>query len=127
MKYLEKIEKFKRVDTGFSSHQREWEEFEQSNILIAPNVLLVSYSSKEIKLACKSRYKYKRKKHVILLMINDKAKSSYYFAVKNLLDLNSLGWFRGKKEAIINGVNSFQNALNEALNYQTIETHPERI
>ena len=127
MKYLEKIEKFKRVDTGFSSHQREWEEFEQSNILIAPNVLFVSYSSKEIKLACKSRYKYKRKKHVILLMINDKAKSSYYFAVKNLLDLNSLGWFRGKKEAIINGVNSFQNALNEALNYQTIETHPERI
>ena len=127
MKYLEKIEKFKRVDTGFSSHQREWEEFEQSNILIAPNVLFVSYSSKEIKLACKSRYKYKRKKHVILLMINDKAKSSYYFAVKNLLDLNSLGWFRGKKEAIINGVNSFQNALNEALNYQTIEAHPERI
>ena len=127
MKYLEKIEKFKRVDTGFSSHQREWEEFEQSNILIAPNVLFVSYSSKEIKLACKSRYKYKRKKHVILLMINDKAKSSYYFAVKNLLDLNSLGWFRGKKEAIINGVNSFQKALNEALNYQTIETHPERI
>ena len=60
-------------------------------------------------------------------MINDKAKSSYYFAVKDLLDLNSLGWFRGKKEAIINGVNSFQNALNEALNYQTIETHPERI
>ena len=127
MKYLEKIEKFKRVDTGFSSHQREWEEFEQSNILIAPNVLFVSYSSKEIKLACKSRYKYKRKKHVILLMINDKAKSSYYFTVKNLLDLNSLGWLRGKKEAIINGINSFQNALNEALNYQTIETHPERI
>ena len=85
MKYLEKIEKFKRVDTGFSSHQREWEEFEQSNILIAPNVLFVSYSSKEIKLACKSRYKYKRKKHVILLMINDKAKSSYYFPVKKLV------------------------------------------
>ena len=60
-------------------------------------------------------------------MINDKAKSSYYFTVKNLLDLNSLGWLRGKKEAIINGINSFQNALNEALNYQTIETHLERI
>ena len=44
-----------------------------------------------------------------------------------MLDLNSLGWFRGKKEAIINGVNSFQNALNEALNYQTIETHAERV
>ena len=44
-----------------------------------------------------------------------------------MLDLNSLGWLRGKKEAIINGVNSFQNALNEALNYQTIETHAERV
>ena len=42
-------------------------------------------------------------------------------------ELNSLGWLRVKKEAIINDVNSFQNALNEALNYQTIETHPERV
>ena len=42
MKYLKKIEKFKRVDTDFSSHQREWEEFEQSNTLIALNVLFVS-------------------------------------------------------------------------------------
>ena len=32
-----------------------------------------------------------------------------------------------QKKAIINGINSFQNALNEALNYQTIETHLERI
>ena len=60
-------------------------------------------------------------------MINGKAKNSYYFAVKNLLDLNSLGWLRGKKRAIINGLNIFQNVLNEALNYQTTETHPERI
>ena len=60
-------------------------------------------------------------------MINDESKNSYCFAVKNLLDLNCLGWLRGKKESIINGVNSFQNALNEALNYQTNKTHPERI
>ena len=42
-------------------------------------------------------------------------------------ELNSLGWLRGKKEAIINGDKDFQNALDDALNYQTIETHPERI
>ena len=42
-------------------------------------------------------------------------------------ELNSLGWLRVKKEAIINNNNSFQNALNDALNYQTIETNPERI
>ena len=126
-KELKKLLKFKRVDTDFSSHQREWEEFEQNNTLITLNVLFVSYNSEEIKLAYKSRYNYKRKKHEILLLINDEAKNSYYFAVKNLLDLNSLGWLRGKKRAIINGLNIFQNVLNEALNYQTTETHPERI
>ena len=60
-------------------------------------------------------------------MINDETKNSYYFAVKNLTDLISLGWLRGKNEAIINDVNSFQNSLNEALNYENIETHPEGI
>ena len=42
-------------------------------------------------------------------------------------ELNSLGWLRGKKEAIINGDNDFQNALDDALNYQTIEKIPQRI
>ena len=42
-------------------------------------------------------------------------------------ELNSLGWLRGKKKAIINNDNSFQNALDDPLNYQTIETHPERL
>ena len=56
-------------------------------------------------------------------MIRNEANSCYYFAVKNLSELNSLRWLRGKKEAIINNDNSFQNALDDALNYQTIETH----
>ena len=34
---------------------------------------------------------------------------------------------RGKKEGIINGDNDFVKALDNALNYQTIETHSERI
>ena len=42
-KELKKILKFKRVDTGFSSYQRDWEEFEQNNTLIALNILFVSY------------------------------------------------------------------------------------
>ena len=42
-------------------------------------------------------------------------------------ELKSLGWLRGKKEAIINNDNSLQNALNDTLNYQTTETNPERI
>ena len=51
-------------------------------------------------------------------------------------ELNSFGWLRGKKEAIINNNknnnnnnndnNDFQNALDDALSYQTIEkTHKE--
>ena len=61
-------------------------------------------------------------------MNNDEANSWYYFVVKNLPELNSLGWLRGKKEAIINNNNNnfFQNALDDALNYQTIEKHPEK-
>ena len=70
-------------------------------------------------------------------MINDETNNNCYFAIKHLLELNSLGRLRGKKEAIINdddnnnnnnnNNNNFQNALDDALNYQTIETHPERI
>ena len=126
-KELKKLLKFRRVDTDFSSYQRDWEEFEQNNTSIALNVLFVSYNSEEIKLGYKSRCNNKRKKHVILLMINDEAKSSYYFAAKNLSELYSSEWLRCKKAAIINNDNDFQNALNDALNYQNIETSPERI
>ena len=121
---MKKLLKFRRVDTDFSSYQRDWEEFEQNNTSIALNILFVSYNSEEIKLAYKSNYN-KRKNQVILLMINDETNNCYYFAVKNLSELNSLGWLRSKKEAIINGDNDFKNSLNDALNYQTIETHPE--
>ena len=96
-KELKKIEKFKRADTDFSLYQREWEEFEQSNTLIALNILFAPYNSEEIKLAYKSNYN-KRKNQVILLMINDEANNCYYFAVKNLSEINSLGWLRGKKK-----------------------------
>ena len=118
--------KFERVDTDFSSYQREQEEFEQNHTSIALNILFVSHNSEEIKLAHKSNYK-KRKSQVILLMINDENSNSYYFAVKNLSELDSLGWLMGKKEVIINGDNDFQNALDDALNYQTIEKDPQRI
>ena len=71
----------------------------------------------------------KRKNQVVLLMINDEANNYYYFAIQNLSELNSLGWLGGKKWTIINNNNNdnFRNALDDALNYQTIETHPERI
>ena len=48
-------------------------------------------------------------------MINDEANKYYYFAIKNLSELNSLGWLRGKKELTNNNnnnnINNFQSAL----------------
>ena len=72
-------------------------------------------------------------------MINDETNNYYYFTIKNLSELNSLGWLQCKKEAISNNNdnnnnnnknnnnnrnNNFQNALDDALNYQTIESNP---
>ena len=122
-KELKKLLKFRRVDADFSSHQRDWEKFKQENNSIALNILFVSHNSAEIKLAYKSSYN-KHKNQVIFLMIDDEANNYYYFAIKNLSELNSLGWLQGKKKAIINNNNNnnnnnndFQNALNDALNY----------
>ena len=123
---MKKLLKFKRVDTDFSSHQRYWENFEQENNSIAINVLFVSHNSEEIKLAYKSSYN-KRKNQVILLMINDEANNCYYFAVKNLLELNSSGWLKVKKKEIINGNAKFEDALDDTLNYQNNEIRPEII
>ena len=67
-KELKKLLKFRRVDTDFSSYQRDWEEFEQNNTSIALNIVFVSYNSEEIKLAYKSNYN-KRKNQVILLRL----------------------------------------------------------
>ena len=59
-------------------------------------------------------------------MINDNEKY-YYFAVKSKSKLYSSEWLRSKKEAIINGDNCFQNALNDALDYQRIKKDPQEI
>ena len=137
-KEFKKLLNFKKVDIDFSRQKRYWENFEQENNSIAINVLFVPHNREEIKLAYKSSYN-KRKNQVILLMINYEANNYYYFAIKNLSELNSLGWLRGKKEGIINNNNSnnnninnntnndFQNALDDALNYQIIESNPQRI
>ena len=88
----------------FLSYQTDWEEFEQENTSVAVNILFLLHNSEEAKLAYKSIYN-KCKNQVILLMINDEANNCLYFAVKKLLELNSSGWLRAKKEAIINNNN----------------------
>ena len=39
---IKRIEKLERDVIDLSSHQRDWEELEQNNTLIGPNVLFVS-------------------------------------------------------------------------------------
>ena len=80
------FEKIKHEDEDFSSHQREWENFEQNNESIALNVLFASKNSEEITLLYKSEHNYNRENNVLLLMINDDEK--HYFAVKSKLELH---------------------------------------
>ena len=49
------------------------------------------------------------------------------FCVKCILEVYSSEWLKDKKDAKNNDNNSFQNALNDALNCYNIETNPERI
>ena len=67
-KYLKKIKKIERVDIDISSHQRDWEKFEQENNSGALSVLFVSHNNEGVKLAYKSSYN-KCKNQVMLLMM----------------------------------------------------------
>ena len=80
------FKKIKHEDKDFSSHQGDWENFEQNNESIALNVLFASQNSEEITLVYKSEHNFKPGKNVLLLMINDNEKY-YYFAVKSKLEL----------------------------------------
>ena len=60
-------------------------------------------------------------------MINDDDEKKYYFAVKSKLQLYLCECLRSEKESITDENNCFQNALDDALNYQTIKANPERI
>ena len=101
------------------------------NQSIAINVLFSSKDSEEITLLYKLEYNLERENKVLLLMINDDDddddEKHYYFAVKSKLELYSSEWLRSKKESITNEDNCFQNALDDALNYQAIKAKPERI
>ena len=126
------FKKIKHEDKDFSSHKRDWENFEQNNESIALNVLFSSQNSEEITLVYKSEHNYNRENNALLLMINEDKRSDgvekySYFTVKSKLELSSSEWLRSKKESITNEDTCFQNAQNDSLDYQNIKTHPERI
>ena len=119
--------KIKHENKGFSSHKRDWENYEQNNKSTANNILFSSKDNEEITLLYESEYILERENKVLLLMINDDDDEKYYyFAVKNKLELYSSEWLRSKKESITSEDNCFQNVLNHSLNYETIKANPER-
>ena len=90
------FKKIKHEDKDFSSHRRDWENFEQNTESIAFNVLLASHNMEEITLVYKSEHNYNRENKVLWLMINDE--KYYYFAVKDKLELHLSEWLGSKKE-----------------------------
>ena len=78
------INQYNWKDIKFPSDKEDWKKFEQNNKEIALNVLFVPHNKKEIELAYTSKYNYKRKKQVILLMITDDSNRWHYLAVKDL-------------------------------------------
>ena len=65
---------------------------------------------------------------MLLLIVNDDDSEKYYcFAAKSKLELYSSEWLKNKKEAIIDGDNCFQKALNDTLDYQRIKEDPQEI
>ena len=63
------INQYNWKDLKFPSDKEDWKKFEQNNKEVALNVLFVPYNKKEIEIAFKSKYNYKCKKQVILLII----------------------------------------------------------
>ena len=67
----------------FPLNKEDWKKFEQNNKEIALNIFLTR-NKKEIEPAYTSKYNYKSKKQVILLMITYNSNRWHYLAVKNL-------------------------------------------
>ena len=67
----------------FPAGPKEWKKFEQSNKIIALNILFVPHNTETIRVAYRSEYNHKRKNQVNLLMITDGTKW-HYLTITNL-------------------------------------------
>ena len=76
------IEKYNWEDIDFPSTSKDWKKFECNNE-VALNILQVSYNTKKINIAYKSKNNLTQEKQIILLMISDGQKW-HYLVVKNL-------------------------------------------
>ena len=82
------INQYNWKEIDFPSERRGWKKFELNNKSISLNILFVPYKTENIRLAYKSKYKFKRENQVILLMITDN-KKWHYLSVKSLFTFKS--------------------------------------
>ena len=80
------IDQYNWKEIDFPSHSKDWKKFEQNNKRITLNILFVPYNTEKIRLAYKSKYNFKRKNQVIMLMITD-GKKWHYLIVRSLSGL----------------------------------------
>ena len=76
------IEKYNWKDIDFPSTSKDWKKFEANNE-VALNIPYVSYNTKKINIAYKSKNNLTREKQVILLMISN-GQNWHYLVVKHL-------------------------------------------
>ena len=82
------INQYNWKEIDFPSERRDWKKFELNNKSISLNILFVPYNTENIRLAYKSKYKFKRENQVILLMITDN-KKWHYLSLKSLFTFKS--------------------------------------
>ena len=80
------ISPYECKNINFPVNLKGCKKFERDNKTIALNILFILYNTKQIRLAYKSKYNYKRDNQVILLMITGGEKR-HYLAVKSLSPL----------------------------------------
>ena len=106
------IDQYKWKGIEFPSHSKDWKKFEKNSKTIALKILFISYNTKQIRLAYKSKYNHKRNNEIILLMITDGEKW-HYLTVKSLPTLlrgiasNNHGDFY-----CLNGLHSYRTKKN---------------
>ena len=76
------IEKYNWENIDFPSTSKDWKKFESNNE-VALNILYVSYNTKKINIAYKSKNNLTREKQVISLMISN-SQNWYYLVAKDL-------------------------------------------
>ena len=82
------INQYNWKEIDFPSERRGWKKFELNNKSISLNILFVPYNTENIRLAYKSKYKFKRENQVILLMITDN-KKWHYLSLRSLFTFKS--------------------------------------